>query len=425
MVRRYTLFWKKQNNLQYIFHFFCSTAFFSVSLHHKNLYFMNRRVATFIAAACLAAGHANAQYSNEGMQFKAFNQIDLGVSLGTTGYGLELSTPIASFAKVRTGFHYVPRIEVPMHFGIQVGNDPEKSQTKFEKMQGLLESFTGRKIDSQIDIIGKPANFWNWNVLVDIYPLKNNKHWHITGGFYLGPSHIAKAYNTTEDMPSLMAVGIYNNLYDKLINDRTEAFPDLLYEANIFDFKSLGINASTSPNDLETIQRKFRNNGRMGVHVGEYTHDVYYDEDVVVQLEAPMYDERDRPILDADGNQMMEVVDTKVVHKKGDVKYAKGDPYMLEPDENSMVKCDMHVNRFKPYLGFGYEGRLAKNDDRYKIAFDCGVLFWGGVPEVTTHEGIDLTSDVENIKGKVGTYVDAIEKFKVFPVVTVRFTRRF
>ena len=50
------------------------------------------------------------------------------------------------------------------------------------------------------------------NLLVDVFPFKNNKHWHFTAGFYWGNSTIGKAYNTTEDMPSLVAVGIYNNM---------------------------------------------------------------------------------------------------------------------------------------------------------------------------------------------------------------------
>ena len=89
-----------------------------------------------------------------------------------------------------------------------------------------------------------------------------------------------------------------------------------------------------------------------------------------------------------------------------------------------MVKADMHVNRFKPYVGIGYEGNLSKKDDRWKIAVDGGVLFWGGSPEVITHEGVDLVHDVKNVSGKVGSYVDAIEKFKVYPMLNVRFTRR-
>jgi hypothetical protein len=50
-------------------------------------------------------------------------------------------------------------------------------------------------------------------------------------------------------------------------------------------------------------------------------------------------------------------------------------------------------------------------------------MFWGGTPRIYTHDGTDLSRDVENIGGKVGTYVDIVKAFKVFPVMNVRFTR--
>lgn len=383
---------------------------------------------TLTASVLLAWSTTQAQ-TEQKATFMALQHLELSVKGGTTGYGFDLATPLCDFARLRTGFTYIPRIEVPMSFGIQVGNDASKSKSKFETMRGFLEkSFLGWQegdphiIDSEIDMIGRPHKFWNWNVMVDFFPLKNNKHWHITAGFSLGPAHIAEAYNTTEDMQSLLAVKMYNSMYSKLINDQIEAFPELLYEAKLIDLSALGINASTTPEELELIQRKLRNNGRMGMHVGNYAHDVYYQEDVVVQLTVPKVDSRDKPVLDENGNQVMEVVDEKVLHKKGDIMHHKGDPYFLEPDKNGMAKASMKVNRFKPYLGLGYEGRLAKNDDRWKIGFDAGVLFWGGVPEVRTHDGIDLTSDVENINGKVGDYVDVVKKFKVYPVLNLRLT---
>jgi hypothetical protein len=138
------------------------------------------------------------------------------------------------------------------------------------------------------------------------------------------------------------------------------------------------------------LQGMLEATGRMGVHVGEFTRDMEYQN--------------------ADG---------KTISAKA------GDPYIMEPDENGMAKADMRVNSFKPYLGCGYEGRLLKKDPSYKVAVDCGVMFWGGEPKVTTHEGIDLLHDVCNIEGKVGRYVDIVDKFKVFPVVNVRLTKIF
>ena len=82
-------------------------------------------------------------------------------------------------------------------------------------MSCACKSFTGNPVDDHVEMLGK-AKMWNWNFLVDFYPLKNNKHWRVTAGFFLGPSTVAEAFNKTESMASLVAVSIYNNMYDKL-----------------------------------------------------------------------------------------------------------------------------------------------------------------------------------------------------------------
>lgn len=348
---------------------------------------------------------------------RAFGSLDLGLEVGTTGLGLQLSTPLTDFARLRTGFTCMPSFEVPMNFGIQVGNNPSTSKRKFQKMSQLVYDNFGMQLDDNIDMLGKPSNFWNWNVIVDFYPLKNNKHWHVSGGFYLGPSRIAKTYNTSEDVQSLLAVNIYNNMYGKFVNDRIDYYmekgsdhyiPEIIYEVKLFDFSAMGeqYDVSNDPTLLKTLYEKFKDTGSMGVHVGDYLNDVYYPEDVYIDID------------DGEGGTTQ-----VLVHKQGDLLHKAGDPYMMRPDADGMVKADMYVKRFKPYLGVGYEGRLLKNDDRWKVAFDCGVLFWGGSPNIITHEGVDLVHDVENVSGKVGDYVDAIDKFKVYPMLSLRLTR--
>ena len=133
----------------------------------------------------------------------------------------------------------------------------------------------------------------------------------------------------------------------------------------------------------------------------------------------------------------------------GDFK--NGDPYMMEPDENGMVRADMYVNHFKPYIGVGYTTPISK-DGRWTFSVDAGALFWGR-PHILTHEhyyydvsgdkwsygyisnpdpdgdgeaeyvvgdNIDISKDVENISGKVGTYVDIAKSMHVYPVVNLR-----
>ena len=99
-----------------------------------------------------------------------------------------------------------------------------------------------------------------------------------------------------------------------------------------------------------------------------------------------------------------------------------------------MVRVTATSNSFKPYLGFGYGGNLLKKRDDWKISFDCGAMFWGGTPNLIVHHGlklsngsyrdVSLTDDVENISGQVGTYVDLFKAFKVFPVLSLRITKR-
>ena len=88
-----------------------------------------------------------------------------------------------------------------------------------------------------------------------------------------------------------------------------------------------------------------------------------------------------------------------------------------------MVHVYAKSNAFKPYVGFGYGGRLLKNRDDLKVSFDLGAMFWGGTPDLYVHDGVNLTKDVENIGGQVGDYVDLFKVFKVYPVLQVRFTK--
>ena len=311
-----------------------------------------------------------------------FNHLDVGVTLGTTGLGVEAAMPINNFLRVRTGLSYMPRVEVPMTFGIQIGDDPEASKDKFSRMASVLEDLTGNPVSDEVKMTGK-ATMWNWHVLFDFHPLKKNKHWRLTAGFFLGPTNVAEAFNQTESMASLVAVDIYNNMYDKLHGLSMRE----LANVKLIDLSKLGDKYKDIYFDLDILlklQQGFDDAGRMGIHLGDYTHD----------------------ITDEDGN---------VIHKKGD-------PYVMTPDQDHMVKANMKVNAFKPYFGFGYDGRLAKGNDRLHVGFDAGIMLWGGKPSLCTHDGTDLINDVEGITGKVGDYVDWMSKLGVYPVANVRFT---
>lgn len=294
----------------------------------------------------LFATLSTAFLSTSAQKVSAFEHLDIGVTLGTTGVGIDVATPLSEQFRVRAGFSFVPEFDVKMNFDMdgENGSNVNSVADKFADLTGLA-------IDDNIDMIGQP-NIFNGNLLVDFYPIKN-VNFHVTAGFYVGSSRIASACNAIEDMATLVSASMYNNIYDNI-----EAGEPIFGDVYL------------SPE----LEEKFLSYGRMGVHLGNR-------------------------------------VDT-------------GEPYIMEPDENSTVKVDVFVNSFKPYLGVGYGGKLAKNNDCVRIAFDAGVMFWGGAPKVVTHDGVDLVRDVENIGGKVGEYISIAKALQVYPVLNLKLSFR-
>ncbi len=285
-------------------------------------------------------------YGQQSKFSKAFDRLDLSVSAGSTGIGFELSTPIHKDIKLRAGYSFMPKFSKVMTFDVE-GRRPNGEITSFDKMANLYQELFGIEADGKVDMVGKPT-FNNFNILVDFHPFKR-KNWHLTTGLYLGAKEIGHAYNKTEEMPSLLVVSMYNNMYDKILDDQP------LYDDIYLD---------------PEIGEKILNYGRMGIYVGEFKN---------------------------------------------------GETYMMEPDKNSMVKVRMKTKTcVRPYVGFGYGGRLVKGNDKCYVSFDCGAMYWGGVPEVLTHDGVDLTRDLSKIRGQVDDYVRLAKKFPVYPVLNFK-----
>ncbi len=330
---------------------------------------------TFLVVASLFAAtssFAQLQATEEVKTDKnILNHLDGSITLGTTGLGVDLAMPIGNSVQVRTGFTFFPHYEQTMHFGVQVGedSDPTVQNDKFTKLSNTLNEMFAFEVDRNVDMEGKPT-MKNFKLLVDVFPFRN-KHWHVTTGFYWGPSTVATAENAAYDATSLVCVSVYNRLYER-VETSYESYKRFLEgdPGDLVPYIKVGGQELVAS---EELYNKFKSYGRMGVHIGDYKD---------------------------------------------------GSPYMMEPDEDNMAKCKIKVNNFRPYLGFGYGGRLSKRSDRNWISFDCGAMFWGGTPQIITHEGVDLAKDVENISGKVGRYVRFFKAFKVYPVLELRLTHR-
>lgn len=328
--------------------------------------------------------------NSEEKSYNIFNHLDASVTFGTTGIGIDVASPVTNWAQLRVGYAFMPRFHYDMHFDIQVGDTKESKydaqgnrvETKFDKMAALLEDLTGYKVDEEVSMTGHPT-YHNFKFLVDVFPFKNNKHWHVTAGFFWGPSKVATAFNKTEDMPSLLAVGIYNRLYENTMNsyqqvvhfengDINPATGEVYRSWDIDPILSVGPLSIDGISMIKSVYNSIASNGRMGVMLGK---------------------------------------------RKSD-----GSIYMMEPGSDGMVKADVRVNSFKPYLGIGYGGRLIKNNDRLHVAVDVGAMYWGQ-PAVITHDGTDLIGDIQKntIGGKPGDYVKLARKFPILPVLDVRF----
>lgn len=347
----------------------------------------------FSALALQASANDYATTSNASSdKSPLIKSLDLGLNLGTTGIGLDLTLPVADKWRLRAGVGYIPRTNVPMSFNLMAyaGENDDPGQTedqRFDRLSGLMEQFTGIRVDKKVDMHAK-GTMVDFKLLVDFFPLRNNKHWYATAGFYWGSHKVGHIENTIREAPSLMGVIMYNNMYDFFVNEK-------FYDKPIYG------DAMIDPVLGDEMREKFLRYGRVGAHLGDFKEG------------APV---------------------------------TAGQPYMLQPDENGTIHADMYVNSFKPYIGIGYTACVSK-DGRWNIGFDAGALFWGK-PKILSHERyiyhddgsvsygsvipedhpghfgdyVDVAKDVDGINGKVGTYCDIAKTVSVYPVLNFRIT---
>jgi hypothetical protein len=279
------------------------------------------------------------------------------------GIGIDLSTNVTNWVRLRAGVDYMPEFSVPMSFSITGYKEDTANggytvnESNFSKLQDLMYGFTNVQVDENVDMEGHPR-FCNFKFMVDFMPLRN-KDWHVTAGFYLGSSKIATARNTIEEMPSLLAVNMYNHFYDFAASGSYWDEPMIPGYDDYY----------MSPE----MANKLIDKGAVGIHVG---------------------DKKD------------------------------GSPYMMRPGSDGLVRANAIVNSFRPYVGFGYNKEIGGSNGRLSLGFDAGAMFWGGSPKIVTHEGVDLVNDMSDVRGKVGTYVDIIKAFKVYPSINFRIAYR-
>ena len=247
--------------------------------------------------------HSYEQYWHKKNLFK---HMELGLTLGSTGIGIDLAAPLCEFLQVRAGYDYM---------------------FPFQKKFHLLLQNEESSLEAYYDMTAK-LTMGNAKLLADIYPFKYNKSWHITVGFYYGPSQVAKLESSSES-------------------------------------------ANTYAGEVGYVQ------------LGKFTHDI-----------------------DLNG-----------------VSYSKGDDYHMKPADDGSILIKTCTNALKPYLGFGYGGRLFPSRYDWKVSVECGALFWGGKPSQNFHDGINLCKDVEVYPSNIDTYIKWCNYLLVYPVLSVRISK--
>lgn len=319
---------------------------------------MIKKIALAIMLPCVMMANAYSferaeKVSNSSSQtVSAFQHLNVGLTAGTTGIGFDLSTPICDMVKIRAGYTFVPQFTLSMKFGVGIeeeaptfDEDGNPIQSKFDKMASIVEGLTGSTIKDEVTMLATPS-MHNFKLLIDVHPFQN-KRWYFTGGVYAGTSVIGRVCNSSEDMPTLYAANMFNNMYDKAMEDE----PVISWN---------GMDLYAGPALLEY--------GRIGFPVGQR---------------------------------------------------ADGTTYNIEPNEYCMVSVEAHTNAIKPYLGFGYAATSLGKEERTSVSVDCGLLFWGGAPDLITHDGTNLTHDITGIEGKMGQYINIARRFTAYPVISV------
>ena len=131
----------------------------------------------FVVLALLTAGTARAQVTPEPAEdFRLpvdnylFTHLGAGISLGTDGIGIELSTPVTPYAALRAGMSFFPTISPSfddVSYTRNHRNGKAKIETKFKKVEG--------------------------KVLVDAYPFGLKHSFHVTVGAFFGNRELLTA----------------------------------------------------------------------------------------------------------------------------------------------------------------------------------------------------------------------------------------
>jgi hypothetical protein len=161
--------------------------------------------ATMVTTAGASAQNVDKLHAEEGL----FNHLSVGLSTGLTGTGIDVAMPVHKLVTVKAGFS-----------GWGVGDIKFKAintATEITQMQMVEEDAVKRaQMVDKVELAAKPK-FWNFFVLGEVHPFKNQP-FYFTAGLFFGSQTFMHFRNTNDGALGFLydanqKVEDYNQLY--------------------------------------------------------------------------------------------------------------------------------------------------------------------------------------------------------------------
>ncbi len=171
-------------------------------------------IAMMFAATGAQAQDADKIHAEDGL----FNHLSVGLNTGLTGAGIDVSMPVHKLVTVRAGIS-----------GWNIGDIKFKAintASEITSMQMVEEDAIRRaQIVDKVELAANP-NFWNFYLLGEVHPFKNQP-FYFSAGLFVGSQNFVHFRNTNE--------GALGFLYDA--NQKVEDY-NRLYRTN---YPSIGL----------------------------------------------------------------------------------------------------------------------------------------------------------------------------------------
>jgi len=180
---------------------------------------------------CVKAQYIPAKLPNSDQEFaisydywhpgNTFRHLRLSATVGTTGIGFDIATPLCQSLQLRAGYEWMPHFKKTISANARIGGqrarqygeDGNRLETPYNKIADRVWNSIGLNMEDHVYIEGK-LTMQNLKVMIDYFPFRK-KNWFFTAGIYWGPSQILEATNAPESDVTTTCIGVYNRMYDE------------------------------------------------------------------------------------------------------------------------------------------------------------------------------------------------------------------